>query len=62
MERKIKIVYMGGGADYTIAPLDELTKRKYEIACVYNKKPRPSGRGRKITNSALLEYAIKKKT
>ena len=45
MTKSLKVVYMAGGADYTILPLNEILKSSHELIHVYTKHPKPSGRG-----------------
>ena len=59
MSKKLKIIYMGGGPSYTIEPLKRLIESRHEVICIYAKKPKPSGRGRKIKNSPLIDFAKK---
>ncbi len=56
MEKKLKIIYMCGGTTYTITPLKKLINSQHNVACVYIKQPKPSGRGRKLKESPLLEF------
>ena len=56
MKEKLKIIYMAGGSEYTLNPLKKLLESSHEVVCVYTKKIMPSGRGRKLKQSPLLEF------
>ena len=51
---------MSGGADYTILPLKALhLSKKISLQTIYTKAALPSGRGKKVKDTPILEYAKK---
>ena len=56
MTKSLKVVYMAGGADYTILPLNEISKSSHELIHVYTKQPKPVGRGKRIIPSTLQKF------
>ena len=59
---KLNIVYMTGGAAYTIFPLQALLSSKIvKLLSIYTNPPRPFGRGKKIKDTAIIEFAKKNK-
>lgn len=56
MTKRLKVVYMAGGADYTILPLNEILKSSHELIHVYTKHPKPSGRGKRIMSNTLQKF------
>jgi len=55
--RKTRIVYMGT-PEFAVAPLDALIKNKYKIVGVVTVADKPSGRGLKLNESAVKQYAV----
>ena len=55
--RKPRIVYMGT-PEFAVAPLDELVKKGYKIAAVVTVADKPAGRGLKVNESAVKQYAV----
>ena len=55
----MKIVFMGTPY-FTIPVLDKIASDGHDIVAVYTQPDRTSGRGRKVTMSAVKEYAISK--
>ena len=55
--RKVRIVYMGT-PEFAVGPLDALIKAKYKIAGVVTVADKPSGRGLKLNESAVKQYAV----
>ena len=55
----MKIVFMGTPY-FTIPVLDKISSNGHDIVAVYTQPDRTSGRGRKVTMSAVKEYAISK--
>ena len=55
----MKIVFMGT-PDFAIPSLDSLVKNGHNIIAVITQPDRPSGRGMKLTKSAIKEYAESK--
>jgi methionyl-tRNA formyltransferase len=53
----MKIVFMGT-PQFAVASLDELIKAGSEIAGVITAPDKPSGRGQKVTESAVKQYAV----
>ena len=56
MSENLKIIYMAGGAEYTIWPLQRVIYSKHTLLHVYTKQPKPAGRGNKIIPSALQNF------
>ena len=57
---KVKVIYMSGGADYTILPLKALyLSKKISLQSIYTKAALPSGRGKKVKDTPILEYVKK---
>lgn len=55
--RKTRIVYMGT-PEFAVAPLDALVSRKYKVVGVVTVADKPSGRGLKVSESAVKRYAV----
>ena len=55
----MKIVFMGS-SEFAIPSLKALLEDKREILAVYTQPPRPAGRGKKLKNVPLAEYALTK--
>ena len=55
--KKLKIVFMGT-PDFAVGILDTINKNKYEIAAVITAPDKPSGRGQKVSISAVKAYAL----
>lgn len=53
----MRIVFMGT-PEFAVASLDVLFKNGYEIAAVITAPDKPAGRGRKLQQSAVKEYAV----
>ena len=54
---KFKVIYMSGGAEFTLPPLKVLIESsKVNLLYTYTKTPRPAGRGKKIKDTPILEY------
>jgi methionyl-tRNA formyltransferase len=56
--RNLRIVFMGT-PDFAVATLDMLVKKGYRIVGVITAPDKPSGRGRKIHESSVKQYAKK---
>lgn len=56
--KKLKIVFMGT-PEFAVASLDILVQNKYEIVGVITAPDKPAGRGQKLQESAVKEYALK---
>ena len=54
---KPRIVYMGT-PEFAVMPLDWLVKRKYQVVGVVTVADKPSGRGLKVNESAVKQYAV----
>ena len=52
-----RIVYMGT-PEFAVAPLDALVQKGYNIAGVVTVPDKPSGRGLKLNQSAVKQYAV----
>ncbi len=57
MFRKTRIVYMGT-PEFSVGPLDALIKGGYHIVGVVTVPDKPSGRGLKMNESAVKQYAV----
>ena len=55
----IKVVYMGT-PEFAVEPLKALLESEYEIAAVVTAPDKPSGRGLKLGESAVKQFAIEK--
>ncbi len=56
---KLRIVFMGT-PDFAVGILDAIYKENYEIAAVITAADKPAGRGQKIHESAVKQYALEK--
>ncbi len=56
MKESLRIIYMAGGASYTLIPLKRILDSKHKLIQVYTKYPKPSGRGNKISANSLQEF------
>jgi len=54
---RIRIVYMGT-PEFAVAPLDALLKAGYDVAAVVTVADKQSGRGMKVSESAVKKYAV----
>ncbi len=55
--KKTRIVYMGT-PEFSVAPLDRLIKKGYDVVGVVTVADKPSGRGLKMNESAVKQYAL----
>ena len=55
----IKVVYMGT-PEFAVGPLKALMESEYEIAAVVTVPDKPSGRGLKVSESAVKQFAVEK--
>jgi len=55
--RKLRIVFMGT-PDFAVATLDVINKSEHEVVGVITAPDRPAGRGRKLQQSAVKQYAL----
>ena len=55
--RKPRIVYMGT-PEFAVAPLDALVQGGYKVVGVVTVADKPSGRGLKVNESAVKQYAV----
>ena len=55
--RKTRIVYMGT-PEFAVAPLDALVQGGYKVVGVVTVADKPSGRGLKVNESAVKQYAV----
>ena len=55
--RPTRIVYMGT-PEFAVTPLDNLIKKKYKVVGVVTVTDKPSGRGLKVNESAVKQYAV----
>jgi len=54
---RIRIVYMGT-PEFAVAPLDALLKAGFDVAAVVTVADKQSGRGMKVSESAVKKYAV----
>ncbi|MFA7274405.1 MAG: methionyl-tRNA formyltransferase [Crocinitomicaceae bacterium] len=54
---KLKIVFMGT-PDFAVTILDSIVQANYDVAAVITAPDKPAGRGRKISQSAVKEFAL----
>ena len=59
MFRKTRIVYMGT-PEFSVGPLDRLISKGYNVVGVITAPDKPSGRGLKMAESAVKQYAVAK--
>lgn len=52
MKTKLRIIFMGT-PDFAVPALNALIAAGHDVVCVYTQPPRPSGRGHKVTPSAV---------
>lgn len=57
MSKELRIVYMGT-PDFAVAPLKALVEGGYNVVAVVTTPDKPSGRGLKVTESAVKRYAV----
>lgn len=55
--RPVRIVYMGT-PEFAVAPLDNLISKGYNVVGVVTVADKPSGRGLKMNESAVKQYAV----
>lgn len=55
--KKLRIVYMGT-PDFAVPSLQILVENKYDIAAVITAPDKPKGRGQKLSQSPVKEYAL----
>ena len=55
--RPVRIVYMGT-PEFAVAPLDKLIKGGFNVVGVVTVADKPSGRGLKVNESAVKQYAV----
>ena len=55
--KPVRIVYMGT-PEFAVAPLDKLIKAGYNVVGVVTVADKPSGRGLKVNESAVKQYAV----
>jgi len=56
--RNLRIVFMGT-PEFAVATLDKLVQKGYQVAGVITAPDKPAGRGRKIHESSVKQYAKK---
>ncbi len=61
MKDSLRLIYMAGGANYTLIPLKRILESKHELIKVYTKCPKPTGRGKKILANSLQSFLEEKK-
>ncbi|MFD2587111.1 methionyl-tRNA formyltransferase [Croceitalea marina] len=58
-KRNLRIIFMGT-PDFAVAGLNKLVAAGYQVVGVITAPDRPAGRGRKLKQSAVKEYAVSK--
>jgi len=58
MNKPLRIAFMGT-PDFSLDALQALIDSHHELICIYTQPPRPSGRGQKLTASAVHQLAQK---
>jgi methionyl-tRNA formyltransferase len=61
MQDSLRLIYMAGGASYTLVPLIKILESKIKLLKVFTKYPKPSGRGRKVLVNPLQKFLEEKK-
>src|SRR5690625_270547 len=59
MSKKLKIVFMGT-PDFAVGVLDAMIEAGHQVISVITAPDRPAGRGRRLTASAVKQYAASK--
>lgn len=59
MKDHLRLIYMAGGADYTIVPLKKILESQHKLVQVYTKHPKPKGRGKKVLLNSLQKFLDK---
>ena len=57
--KKTRIIYMGT-PEFAVAPLKELLDKKYRVVAVVTVADKPSGRGQKVNESAVKQFAVER--
>lgn len=60
MSKKLNIVYMAGGDEFTLKPFFSILNSKHNLLAIYTKKIKLVGRGKKKLNNSLALLAKKK--
>ncbi len=60
MKNSLRLIYMAGGASYTLIPLEKILESKFCLLKVYTKYPKPSGRGKKVLANPLQKFLEEK--
>src|SRR5271170_146641 len=58
MSNSLRIVFMGT-PEFAVASLDALVKSRHKVIAVVTAPDRPTGRGLKLQQSAVKEYAVR---
>ncbi|MDC3024352.1 methionyl-tRNA formyltransferase [Alphaproteobacteria bacterium] len=61
MKDSLRLIYMAGGASFTLIPLKKILDSKHNLVQVHTKYPKPSGRGKKILVTDLQKFLEEKK-
>ncbi len=61
MQDSLRLIYMAGGASYTLVPLKKILESKFKLLKVFTKYPKPSGRGKKVLENPLQKFLEEKK-
>ena len=62
MENSLRLIYMAGGANFTLIPLKRILASRHNLIQVYTKHPKPSGRGKKIIITEFQKFLEETKT
>ena len=60
MQDSLRLIYMAGGASYTLVPLIKILESKIKLLKVFTKYPKPSGRGKKVLVNPLQKFLEEK--
>ncbi len=55
--KKLRIVFMGT-PDFAVASLKSLVENNYNVVGVITSPDKPAGRGKKLAESAVKQYAV----
>ena len=60
-KRALRIVFMGT-PDFAVSTLKKLIEEDFQVVGVITAPDKPAGRGRKLHESAVKQYAVSQKT
>ena len=62
MQDSLRLIYMAGGASYTLVPLKKILESKFKLLKVFTKYPKPSGREKSFGKPSTKIFRRKKNT